>query len=276
MSIPLIQYLDVDVDTVRIKFQKTVKYDSIITSAFSLTRDAATPVTISSPFEAVNLDLDYNTVSRTLNLRLTNTLTAGTYTLKISGLRDAAGNIIPDETAPFTAVTVADDHLPDRPVDPDFTVEDYSVLPTAFTELDTVPAEDTETTGLRVLSSDPADDDYHIAEAHNNGVVKIKFSHAVNGIFLTNEYFTVQRKKIQRAPIRWEPVTATISPSGSSVDVALPSTDATPVYNTAGHTYFEKGYKYRIKVHKTIQSGISDSDIDGEYTDGVLDGGVIG
>ena len=59
---------------------------------------------------------------------------------------------------------------------------------------------------------------------------------------------------MQRTPARWEKVETQISLHSTNPDVFIdfPSNDATPVYNTDGKTYFEKGYKYRIIVSKEI------------------------
>ena len=38
----------------------------------------------------------------------------------------------------------------------------------------------------------------------------------------------------------------------AEVNVDFPSNDSTPVYYTAGKTYFEKGYKYRIIVSEDV------------------------
>ena len=72
--------------------------------------------------------------------------------------------------------------------------------------------------------------------------------------FLNSKYFKAQRKKIQRTPTRWETIEVEISMHSwkPEVYVDFPSTDATPVYNTAGSDYYESGYKYRIIVSKDV------------------------
>ena len=73
--------------------------------------------------------------------------------------------------------------------------------------------------------------------------------------FLSNKYFLCQRKKIQRSPSRWEQVTSDIKMHSwkPEVYVDFPSLDeATPSYFVSGKEYFEKGYKYRIRISKDI------------------------
>jgi hypothetical protein len=254
MALDLVEDIDILVEYVRIKFGITPKTSSLINSAFKVYTDSATPAEISNPFQTIDLTENYNSIGKLLTLYWNeNKLTAETdYLLVLTNIRDAAGNIIPDVTLHFsTGASITQNEALTAPIVEPIEIEDHSIKSTAFTNVATITAANPD---MYIISVDPENQDFNLPEDYNDGKIAIKFSTLPNGIFLNNNYFKVQKKLVQRSPSRWQTIsTNVIGESGSGiVYVSLPSTDATPVYGVAGHTYFEPQYKYRVIVSKDV------------------------
>lgn len=255
MALYLIDNATVTVNTVNIKFGRTIKISSIVDANFTVYTDAATPVQVSSPFRAINTITDYNQISRTLTLYWDVILESNTdYVLKVTNLLDSSGFIIPEEIIAFTSQTSA--------ATPSILTDSRAtVINEVFIEDKSVRA-DIET-GYQILAknpdfyittTNPSTGDFYLANDENNGRVTITFSSRPASNFLISKYFKAQRKKIQKTPSRWENVEANVSMHSWKPDVYIdfPSTDATPVYYTDDKIYFEKGYKYRIIVSSEV------------------------
>lgn len=247
----LIEEITVGDTTLKVKFLKTLKTSAITNANFQLFENAATPV--STPFKAIDIASDYNSINRVLILTFTQTLKPLTsYTFKATGLKDAAGTTIANEECTFTT---DNDTAPALPIaEPEPTpveIEDHSIKADAFTSAETIYAPNPD---FYIDSSDPLQDEGIITTGYNNGRVTIKFSQYPSNTFLNSTYFKAQRKKIQRDFTRWESVSVVISthPTKPWVYIDFPSTDATPLYNTAGKEYFSLGYKYRVKISKDV------------------------
>lgn len=255
MALYLIDNATVTVNTVNIKFGRTVKISSLLDANFAVYTDAATPVQLTSPFKSINTITDYNQISRTLTLYWDVILQANTdYVLKINNLIDSSGFTVPQEQVTFTSQTSA--------ATPSILTESQAtVLNEVLIEDKSVRA-DIET-GYQILaknpdfyivSTNPVTGDFYLSNDENNGRVTITFSSRPASNFLIFKYFKAQRKKIQKTPSRWENVDANISIHSWKPDVYVdfPSTDATPVFYTEDKTYFEKGYKYRIIISSEV------------------------
>ena len=251
MALYLIDSATVSVNTVNIKFGRTVKIASLVNANFTVVTDAATPVQVSSPFRTINTITDYNQISRTITLYWDVVLSSNTnYIIKVNNLVDSSGVSIPEERISFTSQTNA--------ATPSILQESQAtVLNEVLIEDKSIRA-DIET-GYQILaknpnfyieSVNPSNGDFYLSNSENNGRVTISFSSRPASNFLTNKYFKAQRKKIQKIPSRWETLSAEISMHSWKPDVYVdfPSDDATPVFYTDDKTYFESGYKYRVIV----------------------------
>lgn len=251
MALYLIDSATVSVNTVNVKFGRTVKIASLVNANFTVFTDAATPIQVGSPFRTINTITDYNQISRTITLYWDVVLSSNTdYVIKITNLVDSSGVTIAEERISFTSQTNA--------ATPSILQESQAtVLNEVLIEDKSIRA-DIET-GYQILaknpnfyieSINPSNGDFYLSNDENNGRVTITFSSRPASNFLTNKYFKAQRKKIQKIPSRWETVSAQVSMHSWKPDVYVdfPSDDATPVYYTDDKTYFESGYKYRVIV----------------------------
>lgn len=255
MSLYLIDSATVTVNTVNVKFGRTIKISSLIDENFAVETSSATPVAVSNPFRDIQTLTDYNQISRTLTLYWNKVLASSTeYVIKISNLVDSSGQTVPEEKIYFTSQTNA--------ATPSIIQDTQGVVLNQVLIEDKSIRVDIET-GYQILaknpnfyieSVNPNNGDFYIANDENNGRATITFSDRPASNFLTAKYFKAQRKKIQRTPSRWENVTAQISMHSWKPDVYVdfPSNDATPVYYTDDKEYFEKGYKYRVIVSAEV------------------------
>ena len=255
MALYLIDNATVTINTVNIKFGRTIKISSIVDANFTVHTDTTTPVQLVSPFRVINTITDYNQISRTLTLYWDVVLQPNTdYVLKITNLLDSSGFIIPEETITFTSQTSA--ATPSILTDNKATVlnevliEDKSVradIETGYQILAKNP-------DFYIESTNPSNGDFYLNNDENNGRVTVIFSSRPASNFLTLKYFKAQRKKIQKTPSRWENVPAEVSMHSWKPDVYIdfPSDDATPVYYVDGKNYFESGYKYRVIVSAEV------------------------
>ena len=255
MALYLIDNATVTINTVNIKFGRTVKISSITDANFTVFTDTATPVQVSSPFRAINTITDYNQISRTLTLYWDVVLQSNTdYVLKVTNLLDSSGFIIPEEKVTFTSQSSA--ATPSILTESKATVlnevliEDKSVRADIETGYQIIA----KNPDFYIISTNPVVGDFYLANDENNGRVTITFSSRPASNFLVNKYFKAQRKKIQKTPSRWENISTLISMHSWKPDVYIdfPSNDATPVYRVDNKVYFESGYKYRIIVSSEV------------------------
>lgn len=254
MALNLLDHAQVDLNTVVLKFGRTIKISSLVNDNFIVQTNAATPVAVGNPFQTINTITDYNQISRTLTLYWSATLQPNTdYVIRLVGFLDAANELIAEEQVLFTKT---DDATPAAfssirvPDIQEIYIEDHSIKQEAYTSYQIIA----KNPNFYIKSVDPNNGDFYIDNDYSNGRVTVVFSSRPASNFLNNSFFKTQRKKIQVAPARWENVTTQISMHSWKPEVYIdfPSTDATPVYNTAGAEYFVSGYKYRIVVSKDI------------------------
>lgn len=247
---PLLEAFSATDTYLQLKFDKTVMVSSITNDKFLLYTNVSTPVV--TPFETIDLIDDYDTISRRLVLRFSDDLLPNTeYTLDISGLLDAAGALLPDDSETFTTgdtVTA----VPSTPEAEPVVIEDHSIRSEAFIVSETIYAANPE---FYIVSTDPEIEELLIPTDYNDGRVTITFSRRPGSNYINSTYFKVQRKLVSRTPSRWETlsdVRISLDADAPNVYIDFPSTDATPVYFTDGSEYFAEGYKYRIKVSKSV------------------------
>ncbi len=255
MALYLIDSATVTVNTVNIKFGRTIKIASLINANFIVQTDSATPVQTISPFRTINTITDYNQISRTLTLYWDVVLSSNTdYVVRVTNLVDSSGLTVAEEKISFTSQT--------NSATPSILQESQAtVLNEVLIEDKSVRA-DIET-GYQILaknpnfyieSTNPSNGDFYLNNDENNGRVTVSFSSRPASNFLTLKYFKAQRKKIQKTPSRWENVSSEVSMHSWKPDVYIdfPSDDATPVYYVDGKNYFESGYKYRVIVSAEV------------------------
>ena len=104
MALYLIDNATVTVNTVIIKFGRTLKISSLVNSSFIVQTNTATPSVVSNPFKAIDTLVDYNQISRTLTLYWKKILASNIpYTITLVNLLDSSGSLIPEETIKFTS-----------------------------------------------------------------------------------------------------------------------------------------------------------------------------
>lgn len=253
MALFLIDQAKVSSYSVSIKFGRTVKISSLKNENFEVYTDSATPVKVTVPFDPINTIKDYNQISRVISLYWKASLVDGQpYFIEVKNIVDSAGSIVQTEKIKFTHIssaTPSDVEFADPGIVP-VLIEDQSVR----TEVDINYNVIAVNPLFYVDETDPIDGDFYLVNDYNNGRVVVVFNERPASNFLNNKYFYCQRKKIQKAPCRWETVNAGISLHSWKPEVYIdfPSLDATPSYFTSDKNYFEKGYKYRVKVSKDI------------------------
>lgn len=256
----IIEYAEaIDNDYLTIKFEPSLKRSSITNDKFTVYTTGATPTQVTSPFQTIDVANHYQSISKLLTLYWSaDKVDPDTqYELRISGLQNALGMTLPDSTILFKTSTgfVTDPEPFVPPDDIGFVEEDYSVKTDTYTG-ESIGSPVLVSGGFSVQSVEPADGATYLNADENNGVVEINFSGVVSANQLTPTMFKVQRKAITRVVSRWETLSAQYDRDEEDptiVYVRLPSTDATPVYDTPGKIYYEKGYKYRIIVSKNLE-----------------------
>jgi hypothetical protein len=254
VALNLLDYASVGVDKVKIKFGRTIKVSSITNDKFIVQTTDATPTAVSGPFKTINTLSDYNSISRTLTLYWDKVLTSGQeYYIRVVGLLDAANEVVTEEYIKFVKVDAA---TPSGfstsivPVIEEILVEDNSIISEAYTSYQII-AKNPE---FYIDSVEPKNGSFYILNNNEDGRVTIVFNARPATNFLSNKYFKAQRKKIKKAPGRWENLETVVQMHSwkPEVYVDFPSLDATPSYFTEGKDYFEKGYKYKIIVSKDV------------------------
>lgn len=255
MSLYLIDNATVSVNTVNIKFGRTIKISSLVDENFIVETNTATPVPIANPFKDIQTLTNYNQISRTLTLYWNTVLSANTeYVIRIVNLVDSSGMTVPEESITFTSQTDAATpsilQATTETVLNEILIEDKSIRPDIETGYQIIA----KNPNFYIESTNPYSGSFYLANDENNGRVTITFSDRPASNFLTSKYFKAQKKKIQRTPSRWENVPAQISLHSWKPDIYIdfPSNDTTPVYFTDDKTYFETGYKYRVIVSAEV------------------------
>lgn len=254
MSLPLIDYAIVDNNMVVIRFGKTIKISSLINNNFIVQTNEATPTVVSNPFLTINTISDYNQISRTLKLYWDAQRQSGKeYLIRLVNFLDASNESISEEQVCFTqqeAATPGEFNSYTVPVVQELLIEDKSVRTDAYTTVQILA----KNPQFYVKSVDPENGDFYIDNDYNEGRVTVYFNARPATNFLNNNYFKVQRKKIQTHPTRWQTLSTQVSMHSWKPEVYIdfPSLDATPSYVTIGKDYFETGYKYRIILSKEI------------------------
>lgn len=255
MSLSLIDSATVTVNTVIIKFGKTVKVSSILDSNFKVFTDSVSPVEVVSPFKGIDTLTDYNTISRVLTLYWDVVLSPATdYVIKVQNIVDSSGFPIPEEQITFTSsltsatpsiITEVQGTVIDQ-----ILIEDHSIRVDVETGYQIIA----KNPDFYIQQTNPAIGDFYLSGDENDGRVTITFNQRPASNFLTQKYFKIQRKKIQKTPSRWENLVPQISIHSWKPDVYVdfPSLDTTPSYYVSGKEYFESGYKYRVIVSSEV------------------------
>jgi hypothetical protein len=254
VALNLLDYAQVNTNTVIIKFGRTIKISSLNNDNFVVQTSDATPEIVANPFLPINTIVDYNQISRTLTLYWNQILEPNKeYIIRVINFLDAANELISEEQIVFikgdeaTPSSFSSIRVPDIQ---QVYIEDYSIKTNAYTSFQIIA----KNPNFFIKSVDPQSGDFYLENSHNNGRVIISFNSRPATNFLSNTYFKAQRKKIQRTPSRWENITTNVSMHSwkPEVYVDFPSLDSTPSFYVEGADYFESGYKYRIIVSKEV------------------------
>lgn len=244
---------------VKVKFGPTVKVQSIVNNNFLLNNTDATPSSVSNPFRPISLVRDYNSISKILYLYFADGVLVNNtnYRFTVTNLTDVLDNVFSDASFTFsTKIINIDPTTTQESIYPDPVILDYALADSIFS----VPVNNRSNTSiLSLVLSNPADNSYYLFEDENNGRIELIFNFSPLEEYLTQPHIKVQRREIKKAPTRWESLNAsiTLDPDNPIVYIDLPSTDSEDIfYNQPGHTYFQKNYKYRVLLSKTL-SGVN-------------------
>lgn len=245
----------------KLKFRETLQVASISADKFKVLvrEDAATPQEPNWNDESVISFHDiiirdhFNSIRRELTLYFDGeNLPTGTYWFGTKGLRKATGALIYGGEADFVPFSYNYDNAPidDATEDQPVVIEDFSIK--QVTDLNT--SESPATGGFAISETLPSHGDVFIEADYNDGTISAHFTKRPNLVSLTGNHIKLQRKKIGGTSFRWETLDSRIALDADNpiVYVYTPSLDATPVYYTSGHEYFEAGYKYRVIFSKAI------------------------
>ena len=261
MPVNLLQDVSVTSGAIHLKFSVTIDIDTLVDSNFVLMLDGATPSEVSGAFKSIDITRDYDSISRVLKLYLESALTPETdYILRISDLKTPYQETLSDVDFLFTTGTTTVISPSDQvPVTPEVVIEDSSIRDFTLAELN-LAVINSGGSVFRIVNFDPGEEDaFYMPASYNEGRIEITFSSPVADNFISNEFFKVQKKLVGRGMARWQdvPIIITASTDYSTIILYLPSTDATPIYSGSGLTYWEPGYKYRVRVSSLVGS-ISD------------------
>lgn len=250
----LVNNFVVGINSLQIKFVRSVQISSLLDENFVLTKTSDPSSPISSPFRDINTLIHYNSISRSLTLFWNVVLDPNTeYTVTINNLKDGAGLSISSDSFSFTT--------PETSATPSSLVATGTVIEEVLITDKSVKVD--FDTGYQIIAKNPefyikevqpTNGAFYIDNGENDGRMIISFNQRPASNYLSSKYFKVQRKKMQRAPSRWENVTTQISMHSWKPDVYIdfPSDDSTPVYYIDDKTYFQTGYKYRVIVSSEV------------------------
>jgi len=257
MTTPIYAWYQIHLDYAEIKFLDTISTPTLTLDNFSLfnTTVPESPVEISTPFKEIDIARDYYSISRTFNLWFNvNLLANNDYEIRISGLKTVIGEVISSDVLDFSVGSLTELTSVEQPTK-DVSVgdvEDYSIkdVSSFFS-----PFLVSDTTAISVISVKPdLNTSYYLAESYNEGRIEITFNTIPAANFISGDYFKVERKPIVNTITRWEKVNTIVAsnPETALVVIYMPSNDATPVYGEPDVTYWEPGYKYRLRISAQI------------------------
>lgn len=224
-------------DDFTVRFTRALATGALVSSHFSII-DAASGSTIPNSFRDIALHNDYNNVSLTLTLHLSQALDPDSeYIFYIDGLYDAAGN---DQDLPhavsFRTEDVAAIVPPEVTDESVIAVENHSIANAGIELSEEIQAG----SGGHTAYMDPTDGAYNIDA--NTPMVYVTFSPAD----VTDADVVVQRRQIAWVETSWQTVgsaSSTINGTSKKLEITLPavSTDV----------YIEPGYEYKFSVTAT-------------------------
>lgn len=247
-------------DHIELTFKVTLDASTIESSAFLLESVDATPVQIT--FQPIDLMQYYNSISRVLYIFYTSIPAVGDYSLIISGLKNANGSSLEEESISLTYPYSEEEEVYE-PSDP-ITIHDKSIKREAFIVAETIKASNPY---FYIVDTDPENDSVFVEEDYRQGRISITFSERPSPQFLNSLYIKVQRKDVNKIG-RWETLQIQISMDSyyptiyiyipavgledSATPAATPFSDTDRIYHTDGYIYFEENFKYRVKLSKEI------------------------
>lgn len=274
MPVTVVQTKSISAGNIQIKFGLTVDIDTLVKSNFTLALNSATPSLITDPFEDIVVSRDYDSISRRLTLWLKHPLVSlGVYTLTMTNLKTPYQEVIPTTLVSLTAPQdVSVDLLDQVPIPDPVIIEDISIRDTTALSL-TYPITTSDEDQLIVKNVVPdLITSAYLEESFNEGRIEVFFNTIIAANYVSSDYFKVQRKTVGRGMARWEELDTIVTSDSNSgiVIIYLPSIEETPVYGEPDRIYWEKGYKYRLRISGAIGSATDEvylpepsNDIDG-------------
>lgn len=252
---------------IELKFHSTPDVNTINYPFFELYESGQQ---VTTPFKEIDIARHYNSLTLTLTLYFDFTLSENVkYELVVphGNLLGLGGDALGVETfsTSFAVVTsnsfdasqietVLGEPPPETYPDIDYKLEpiqivDYSIRHDVFSGTGQLVSPDQQDV-FRVVASTPSDDEIYVPQDFNLGRINLWFSKRPDSDFINTAVFRAQRKKIGVGH-RWEDIQGVrveLHNTHPLVTFKFPALKQTELYETEGHDYFEKGYKYRVKV----------------------------
>jgi len=263
------QWYEVTGSNVQIKFRDTIHRSTLIDPNFLVyNMSTATPTIISNAFSDIDIKRDFSSISRVLTLWWGITLENNTdYRISISGLRAIGGTFVDTQNIDFNTGIITVENIEVPPTREPVEVEDYSIK--SITTILNIPVS-AGSDEFSIISITPDSSySYYLDPSHNEGKIEVIFSMPPAANFVSDDYFKIQRKALGRGISRWENIEALITSSSNDelAVIYLPSVpasdsaDQTSYYGRPDLIYWEKGYKYRIRISGDIGPSVAGSTI---------------
>jgi hypothetical protein len=256
----------------QIKFVSTLDVSTLVNANFVLYNDSASPTSITTPFDTIDVAKDYSSISRILTLWWNNPGPTGGYTLHVRNLRTFLGEALGDFQIPFEWVLESatpnsgslDELLqPSRiPVE----VEDYSLKTPGWSIIEPQAEVSPTAQALEVIDIAPGISSHHYIDTQENlGKIDILFSLPIYTNFISPFYFSLTKKSVKKGMSLWENVNTSVLGSFDSklISIYLPAIDSlgNTVYSYGksneeleGLVFFEPQTKYRLVLSTQIGS----------------------
>lgn len=254
---------------ITLRFTNTPDVNTLTYDSFELLEAGSTK---SNAFKQIDIARHYNSLTLTLTLYFDFTLSENTkYTFNVldGAILGIGGASLGSHTVTFAVVTsdsfseTVDIELGEPPPEtfPEVNYEldnvqivDYSIRHNVFGQGGSSSGGQQDP--FRVVATTPQNEEIYVDQDFNLGKINIWFSKRPDPEFVNHAVFRVQRKKLGIGQ-RWDEVSPTkvdLHDNHPLVTIRLPALKQTETYETSGFTYFEKGYKYRVKISGYLPS----------------------
>ncbi len=261
----MLQWYQIRDEYVILKFDFAVDTTTLVNSNFSLyNANDATPTTeVTSPFDTINVERDYQGVSRELYLYWNVDLAPSSeYGIVIENLETISRVVKETVTiyfttkANFATPNISESEYTKEPTN----IEDFSIKSIGSLN-DSLSGGTESSEKISIVSIYPDEhESYYIDVNSYQGKIEITFNDFIPTNFVNSQDFKVQKKLMSGRGISpWTTVPCLVTQSGTEpiVSIYLPAQTATPLYSyqisdLSDYIFWENGYKYRLIISKEV------------------------